>query len=187
MSPRLLSTVSDGDVEWATRLKLLRKWDSTLCHAIDLRGGGGEKITIQFVMDQMLYPQARYFTPNGTCKKSICWNGLWNMSAVAEGSLAVRELAVWLWGSCVVSRSPWAETERDAAMALWQQGCGSRRRRRLPESPRGEEGKKTRRYRNTEPILLNVSVVERSQNQLFWMSQKVSYAYRRNICFVGWK
>lgn len=28
--------------------------------------------TIQFVIGQMLYPQARYFTPNGTSKNSIC-------------------------------------------------------------------------------------------------------------------
>lgn len=27
---------------------------------------------IQFVMNQMLHPPARYFTPNGTCKNSIC-------------------------------------------------------------------------------------------------------------------
>lgn len=51
--------------------------------------------SIQFVMDQMLYPQARYFTPNGTFKNSICRNGPWNMSAVAEGSLTVPELAAW--------------------------------------------------------------------------------------------
>lgn len=93
--------------------------------------------TIQYVMDQMLYPQARYFTPNGTCKNSICWNGPWNMSALAEGSLAVLELAVWLWGSCVVSCTPWAERERDAAMAVWQQGCGSRSLYHFSESPRG--------------------------------------------------
>lgn len=40
------------------------------------------------------------------------------MSVLAEGSLAVRELAVWLLGSCVVSCTPWAERGRE--MLLWQ-------------------------------------------------------------------
>ena len=104
----------------------------------------------------MLYPEARYFTPNGTCKNSICWNGPWNMSALAEGSLAVLELAVWLWGSCVVSCTPWAERgERDAAMAVWQQGCGSRSLHHLSESPRGKQGgwRERERERERDPII----------------------------------
>lgn len=31
-------------------------------------GGKEVEYTIQFVVDQMLYPQAKYFTPNATCK-----------------------------------------------------------------------------------------------------------------------
>lgn len=34
------------------------------------------------------------------------------MSALAEGSLEALKLALWLWGSCVVSATPWVEKER---------------------------------------------------------------------------
>ena len=123
-------------------------------------GSGYAGYTIQYVMDQMLYPQARYFTPNGTCKNSICWNGSWNMSALAEGSLAVLELAAWVWGSCVVSCTLWAERERDAAMAVWQQGCGSCSLHHFSKSPRGGRRggryEKKRCYHNMEPVLLSV-------------------------------
>lgn len=95
----------------------------------------------------MLYPQARYFTPNGTCKNSICWNGPWNMSALAEGSLTELRLAVWLWGSCAVSCTPWL---REAEMLLWQSdsravaAAASTNSSRAPERKKGfGEGKKS--------------------------------------------
>lgn len=59
------------------------------------------------------YPEAKQFTPMvGTCvtkkkKKSISWNRPWNMSAVAEGALAVLRLVVWAWKWCVVRCTPW--------------------------------------------------------------------------------
>lgn len=85
----------------------------------EVKWRGEMEYMIQFVMDQMLYPEARYFTPNGTCKNSICWNGPWNMSALAEGSLAVHELAVWLRRSRAASGTPWA-VRGERAMLLWQ-------------------------------------------------------------------
>lgn len=141
----------------------------------------------------MLYPQARYFTPNGTCKNSICWNGPWNMSALAEGSLAVLELAVWLWGSCVVSCTPWAERGRE--MLLWQSDSRAVAAAACTISLRAQEGKKGgggggREERKKEREILSkhgAHVVEcqcggEIANHLFWMSQKVPYAYSCNIC-----
>lgn len=50
------------------------------------------------------------------------------MSALAEGSLEALKLALWLWGSCVVSATPWVEKERgrererETEMLLWLSG-----------------------------------------------------------------
>lgn len=114
----------------------------------------------------MLYPEARYFTPNGTCKNSICWNGLWNMSALAEGSRARAVFLAQRITCCQLHPMGW-KRERDAAVAVWQQGCGSRSLYHLSESPRerrrGAEREKERSYHTIQRMLLNVSVVERLQ------------------------
>lgn len=93
------------------------------------------------------------------------------MSALAEGSLAVLELAVWLRGSCVVSCTPWAERGRE--MLLWQSDSRAVAAAACTISLRAQEGKqggwrgkkreRERSYHNMEPMLLNVSVVERLQ------------------------
>lgn len=73
-------------------------------------------------------PEAKQFSPMvGTCTKKnpILWNGPWNMSAVAEGVLAVLELVVWAWESCVVRCTPWVPLGMEGVVAGCQRSCGS--------------------------------------------------------------
>lgn len=58
-------------------------------------------------------------------KNPILWNGPWNMSAVAEGALAVPELVVWARESCVVRCTPWIPLGMEGVVAGCQRSCGS--------------------------------------------------------------
>lgn len=151
---------------------------------------------------EVFYPKRYLF------KNSICWNGPWNMSAVAEGSLAVLELAVWLWGSCAVSCTPWAERGRE--VLLWQSDSRAMAAAACTISLRTQEGEeggqrkkeRERFYHNMEPMLLNVSVVGRLQitsssechkrchmhtaATLSVLDEKVMVSKHMDRCFTGW-
>lgn len=73
--------VSDGDLEWSTRLKLPRKWDLTLCHVIDLsRAEGREKSEWGWIVsvDAML----EMFSV-------LCWKELWTETLSENESTAM--------------------------------------------------------------------------------------------------
>lgn len=139
------------------------------CKAEEEKAGQG----IQFVMDQMLYPPARYFTPNGTCKNSICWNRPWNMSALAEGSSCCAQ------ADCLALRMVCCQMypmgcRGKAVLLLWHSDsrAGAAAACVVSGSPREEEwgrererarGAKGGSYHNMESLLLNVRVAVRVQ------------------------
>lgn len=80
------------------------------------------------------------------------------MSALAEGSLEALKLALWLWGSCVVSATPWVErerggeSERETEMLLWLSGSKVVAARACSSGAEGE--------REGDSIISETNVVE---------------------------
>lgn len=98
------------------------------------------------------------------------------MSALAEGSLEALKLALWLWGSCVVSATPWVEKERGRERE-WEtemlSSCLAARLLQPKPVVVGQRGILS----SVKPMLLNVNLVEETGISFLFWSHEVCHMH----------